>query len=147
MTQSFVIAEQAVRPKVGVGVMLMREGKVLLGKRRGAHGAETYGWCGGHVEFGESLEGAAGREVREETGLEIRELKFMCVSNIVQYGKHYLDVEFLCTDFVGEPSVQERNRVESWQWYDLDDLPAPLFVAVELGINSFRNGHVYNDAG
>nr|MDT0658499.1 NUDIX domain-containing protein [Micromonospora sp. DSM 115978] len=147
MNQKTVIAETPVRPKVGVGVMLLKEGKVLLGKRRGAHGAATYGWCGGHVEFGEALEHAAHREVKEETGIEIGAVTFMCVSNIIQYGKHYLDVEFLCTDFEGDPTVLEHDRVESWAWYDLNDLPSPLFVAVELAIKSYRNGPVYHGVG
>jgi 8-oxo-dGTP diphosphatase len=132
------------RPKVGVGVMMFRDGKVLIGKRRGSHGSATYGWCGGHVEFGETLEEAARREVEEETGMVARELRFLCVSNIVNYDKHYVDVEFICTDFSGEPEVREADRVDSWTWYSIDELPKPLFAAVELAINSYTNGIVYN---
>src|SRR5262245_8811991 len=144
MTQSAAAADLAARPKVGIGVMLMKDGKVLLGKRRGAHGAATYGWCGGHLEFGETLEDAARREVEEESGIKVHRLQFMCVSNIIQYGKHYLDVEFLCTEFDGEPTVRENDRLESWGWYALDELPTPLFTAVELAIDSYRRGRNYN---
>lgn len=132
------------RPKVGVGVMLLRDGRVLIGKRRGAHGASTYGWCGGHVEFGEMLEDAARREVMEETGIKVRSLEFLCVSNIIQYGKHYLDVEFKCSEFEGEPEVRETDRVESWAWYEIDALPRPLFTAVELAVDSYQVGRTYN---
>jgi 8-oxo-dGTP diphosphatase len=132
------------RPKVGVGVMMLRGDEVLIGKRRGSHGESTYGWCGGHVEFGEALEQAAAREVKEETGMEVNRLEFLCVSNIVEYGKHYLDIEFVCTDFQGEPTVREEHRVEDWFWCDLDALPEPLFAAVRLAVNSYRNKTVYN---
>jgi 8-oxo-dGTP diphosphatase len=129
---------------VGVGVMMLRDGKVLIGKRRGGHGASTYGWCGGHVEFGETLEAAARREVEEETGIMVGDLQFLCVSNIIDYGRHYLDIEFICTDFTGEPQVRETDQVESWNWYGIDELPQPLFAAVALALSSYRERTVYN---
>lgn len=54
-------------PKVGVGIMVMKNGKVLLGKRKGSHGTGKYAWPGGHMEHMESFEECAKREVREET--------------------------------------------------------------------------------
>lgn len=129
---------------MGVGVMIVKNGKVLLGKRKGAHGDGTYGWAGGHLEFGETLEECARREVLEETGLKVKSLKFLCLSNIIFYGKHYLDIEFLCDDFEGEPKVMEPKKREGWKWYDIDNLPSPLFKAVELTVKSYRNNKVYN---
>ena len=54
-------------PTVGVAVILLEEGKLLLGKRRDG------GWCipCGHVEWDEDVKSAAIREFREETGLEV----------------------------------------------------------------------------
>ena len=43
------------RPKVGVGVMVLKNGKVLIGKRKGAHVAGEWAWPGGHLEYMESL--------------------------------------------------------------------------------------------
>jgi 8-oxo-dGTP diphosphatase len=58
-------------PRLGVSVGIWRGGEVLLVRR----GGETYGglWSfpGGHVEWGESIEAAARREVLEETGLRV----------------------------------------------------------------------------
>jgi len=56
---------------VGVGVIVRRDGRVLLGRRSGAHGADTWALPGGHLEFGETVEHCAAREVLEETGLVI----------------------------------------------------------------------------
>jgi 8-oxo-dGTP diphosphatase len=136
--------DSAPRVKVGVGVMIVKDGHVLLGKRRGAHGSSTYGWCGGHVEHGERLEDAARREVAEEAGMAVGSLEFLCVSNIIQYGKHYLDIEFICKDFQGEPEVREPDRVEGWSWFSLDDLPSPLFTAVKLAIDSYHSSRSFN---
>ena len=55
--------------RVGVGVLLVRDGRVLLGERRGSHGAGTWAPPGGHLEDGETVEACARREVAEETGL------------------------------------------------------------------------------
>lgn len=59
-------------PVPGVGVAVVRDGRVLLVER--GRGALIGKWAvpGGRVEWGESLEAAARREVREETGLDVR---------------------------------------------------------------------------
>jgi 8-oxo-dGTP diphosphatase len=132
------------RPKVGAGIMLLRHNRVLLGKRKNAHGMGTYGRCGGHVEFRETLVQAARREATEEAGILVRDLEFACVSNIISGNTHYLDVEFKCLAFEGEPTVPRHSEVEAWARYDLHALPTPLFPAVELAIKSFMTGQVYN---
>ena len=131
-------------PLVGVGTMILRDGKVLLGRRKGSHGAESFGWAGGHLKFGETLEQGAIREVSEETGLVVSSLKLLCISNIIDYGKHYLDIEFLAEVEPGQPQVLEPHRVESWDWYSFEDLPSPLFKADELALRSYVTGQLYN---
>ena len=83
------------RPQVGVGVVFLRGDRVFLAKRQGAHGEDTWASAGGHLEMGESLEECARREAMEELSVDVRSLRFLCVSNIVAYGKHYVDIEFL----------------------------------------------------
>ncbi len=62
------------KPKVGIGVMILKDGKVLLGKRKGSHGAGQYAFPGGHLEYMESFEDCARRETREECGIEIQNI-------------------------------------------------------------------------
>jgi 8-oxo-dGTP diphosphatase len=130
------------RPKVGVGVMLRRGGLVLLGRRLSGPGAGTYGWAGGHLEFGESPEACAVREVAEETGLAITEtmLEPLCVSNTMAYGTHYLDIEFRCEIPDGEPLVMEPTKLEAWSWYPIDALPDPMFEAAAMTLNAIERG-------
>lgn len=131
------------RPKVGVGCMLLRDNKILLGLRQGSHGEHTYGWLGGHLEFGEMMEDCAKRKVYEESGIILEELELLCISNVIDYGKHYLDIEFVSTKFLGEPRIL-KSEIISWGWYDIDDLPSPLFKPVEIAIESYRQNRKYN---
>jgi 8-oxo-dGTP diphosphatase len=127
-------------PTVGVGAMVLRHGKVLLGERIGQHGAGTYAWCGGGLEFGESPEDAAVREVLQESGMTVTRAELLCVSNIREYERHYIDFEFL-VEAVGEAELKEPETCKSWNWYSLDDLPMPLFRPVEIALESYYKRH------
>ncbi|AUX41213.1 ADP-ribose pyrophosphatase [Sorangium cellulosum] len=144
MGEEIVRNSAAERPQVGVGVMLMRGGRVLLARRRGSHGDGSYSWCGGHLELGESIEECAIREVHEESGLVVTKLSFLCLSNIIAYGKHYVDIQMLAEEFEGEPEEREPHKIAGWGWYPLDAPPTPLFRPVELAIASYRSGNRYN---
>lgn len=122
------------RPKIGTGVFIVRDGKILLGMRQGAHGAGS--WCppGGHLEFGESWEACVRRETREEAGIEIQNVRFAGVVEDYQptWGTHYLTV-FMRADYLcGEPRVCEPEKCSGWNWYRWEELPSPLFSPVEL---------------
>lgn len=128
------------QPVVGVGAMIVRDNHVMLARRRGSHGAGTYAWCGGGLEFGESLEEAVIREVSQESGLVVTSARLLCVSNIREYGRHYIDFEFLC-EADGDPVHTEPEKSGPWAWYDLDALPQPLFKPVEFALESYRAGN------
>jgi 8-oxo-dGTP diphosphatase len=131
-----------------MGVLVMRRGRVLLGRRRGSHGEGYYAAPGGHVEFCESFEHAARREVREETGLEIGDLRLLSVGNYVfnrhDGERHYIDVDFVCEARAGEARLMEPEKCEGWDWYDLDHLPQPLFIVTKRMIESLRSGVTLN---
>jgi 8-oxo-dGTP diphosphatase len=138
------MSEDMSRPLVGVGVVFLREGKVFLARRQGSHGEATWGSAGGHLEMGESLEACARREALEELGVEVGELRFLCVSNIVAYGKHYVDIEFLGDIGSQEPRITEPDAFSEWGWFPLDDLPQPLFEAMRYALDSVRTGRHYH---
>ena len=133
-------------PKVGVGVMIFKGGKILLGKRKGAHGDGEYAFPGGHLEYTESFEDCARREVGEECGIKIKNIQFQLLANLTMYApKHYVHVGLLAEWESGEPELLEPERSESWGWYDLDELPQPRFATCELAIKSYRQGGNYFD--
>lgn len=118
------------RPKVGVGVCIVKDNKVLLGKRLNSHGAGEWAFPGGHLEFGETLAECAQREVTEETGLVIGNIRqgpytqdFYLAQN-----KHYITIIMIADYVSGIPAVLEPHKCEQWQWFSLDQMPFPLFA-------------------
>lgn len=135
-------------PKVGVGVMIRRGDKILLGRRRNSHGDGSYSWCGGHLEYGETFEQCAIREVAEECGLIVQQLRFLCLHNILAYDKHYVDIQFIAEAVApGEPQVLEPHKIADWGWYDLNALPSPLFKPVELALAAWKAARSYTPLG
>lgn len=135
------------QPVVGIGVMVMKEGKVLLGRRKGSHGEGEYAWPGGKLDYMESFEGCAKRETREETGLEITNLRLVRILNFKDYApRHFVDMVLAADWKSGEPEIMEPNKVEEWGWYDLDDLPHPLFKTIPSTLEALQTGQVYWDA-
>lgn len=128
-------------PRVGICVIVVKDGKILLGKRKGAHGAGEYASPGGHLEHLERVAECAAREVREETGLEIGGIRFLRALNMMQYApRHYIDLAFAADWVSGEPEVREPDKVESWAWYDFEALPSPLFSALPTAFAALRDG-------
>ncbi|OGE74175.1 MAG: DNA mismatch repair protein MutT [Candidatus Doudnabacteria bacterium RIFCSPLOWO2_02_FULL_42_9] len=135
------------RPKVGIGVMIFKDRMVLMGKRKNAHGSGEYAWPGGHLEYTESFEGCAIREVKEETGIEIENIRFQFLANIKKYAnKHYCHIGLIADWKSGEPKVLEPDKCEEWNWYEIDKLPTPMFYMCELSVESYKTGRNYFDS-
>jgi 8-oxo-dGTP diphosphatase len=119
------------RPRIGVGVYVMKEGKVLLGKRKNTHGAGFWQCPGGHLEFGETVEECAIRELKEETGLKALSLNFgPWVEDIMEENKHYITLPVFIDQFEGEVLLLEPDKCEGWQWFEWHSLPLPLFLPI-----------------
>jgi 8-oxo-dGTP diphosphatase len=118
--------------RVGVGVILIQEGKVLLGKRKSAHGEGSWSPPGGHLEHLESVKECAARELIEETGLVAQDIELgPWVENVMDGDKHYITLFAFVRAFSGTLQNLEPHKCEGWEWFDLDDLPAPLFPSVK----------------
>jgi 8-oxo-dGTP diphosphatase len=127
--------------------MVLKDGKVLMTKRKGAHGEGEFAYPGGHMEYGESFEACAKREVKEETGIEISNVRFLRLANVKTYsGKHYVDIALGADWLSGEPSLLEPDKAEGWRWYELSDLPSPLFEFCKSAFDSLSTGKNYYDS-
>jgi len=134
------------RPKVGIGVMIFKDGKVLVGKRKNSHGAGEYAWPGGHLEYMESILECAKREAREEAGIEIQNVRFLRLMNLKAYDpKHYVDIALIADWKSGEPQVLEPEKCEFWDWYPPDNLPKPGFAAIDTYLEALKTGKNFFD--
>jgi len=117
--------------RVGVGVFVFKDGKFLMQKRQGSHGAGTWSLPGGHLEFGESFEETARREVKEESNLTIKNVRFGAVTNdhFVDENKHYVTIWMLSEWASGELKNMEPEKCSAQTWNTFDDVPQPLFLA------------------
>lgn len=116
------------RPKVGVACFVWKDGKFLIGKRIGKHGENTWSVPGGHLEYGESWADAAKREVMEESGMEIDNVRLFAVTNdIFDTGKHYISIWVEADWVANEPTITEPDTWIDQMWCDFKSLPEPLF--------------------
>ncbi len=121
------------KPQIGVGVIIIKENKILLGKRKKSHGAGSWQFPGGHLEFQESIEDCARREVFEETALEIENIRFGPYTNdiFVQEQKHYVTLYVIADYKAGQLTVCEPEKCEKWDWFDWNLMPEPLFLPIQ----------------
>lgn len=100
----------------------------LIGKRLGSHGAGTFALPGGHLEFGESPEECAAREILEETGLHVKNVRFLTATNDVMKkdNKHYITMFMVCerVNEEDEAQVTEPDKCEGWEWSSWEELVA-----------------------
>lgn len=121
------------RPTVGVGVIIIKDNLVLIGKRKNVKlGKGTWGFPGGHLEYGETFESAAIREVKEETGIAIKNVQFASTTNdhYLKEKKHYITVYMKAEYKSGEPKGIEKDKCEKWEWFSWRNLPTPLFLPI-----------------
>ena len=132
------------QPIIGTHIIIFRNKKeVLLGKRKKKLGRGEWELPGGHLRFQETLESCIERECREELGIKVKVGNLVSVSPNMVYGNHYLIFTFLCESFEENPELKEPDIHESWNWFNLDNLPFPLFIATKLALQDYLAGKIY----
>jgi 8-oxo-dGTP diphosphatase len=128
---------------VGVGAIIIKNNKILLTKRRGSHASGTYGSLGGHLEYGESPTEALQREAMEELGIELENIEFLACTNLLKYDRHVINITFTAQIKSGEPKIMEPEKMELFDWFDVFDLPTPLFEPVKIGVEAYLSNKNY----
>lgn len=131
---------------LGLALIVRREGKVLMHKRKGLHAPGHWGFPGGKFEQFETMEGCALRELREEAGdLEVTVPQFWSIASTKWYfdqKQDYFVIFMICDWIAGEPVVKEPTKCESWDWFSWNALPEPLLsgtqVLIEKQLDPFK---------
>jgi 8-oxo-dGTP diphosphatase len=119
-------------PRVGVGVVIRRGADILLIRRKNVHGAGTWSTPGGHLEAGETPDRCAAREAREETGVEVENVRFLGVTNDVfeAEGRHYVTLWMEADYLSGTAAVRAAHEMSEVRWCPSEALPANLFLSL-----------------
>ncbi len=114
------------RPIVGVGAIVIKEGKVLLVKRAAAPSRGLWAIPGGTLELGETLQRGAEREILEETGIRIRAGSPVYTFDFLEYDKkNKLQYHFVVVDMEAEyvaGEVQAADDALDARWVSPEDL-------------------------
>lgn len=119
-------------PYVGVGCVIIRDGRILLVRRQGAHGVGSWSTPGGHLDFAESPAQCAARETEEETGIRVSHVEFLAITNDVftDAEKHYLTIWMRGQPDRSEAVARDATEIAEVGWFDLDAMPSPLFLSL-----------------
>ena len=119
--------------RVGVGVWVEKDGKVLMMHRKGVHGSGTWSMPGGHLDFGETPEQCAIRETKEETDVDIDNVHFVAMTNdyFEHSNKHYITIWMKGSYKAGTAKVNAAYESSAVEWFSWNELPSPLFAPFE----------------
>lgn len=139
------------KPGLGVGIMILKDNKVLLGLRNPnkekasseLNGQGTWTMPGGKVEYMEKLIDAAKRELEEETSLKSNELKLLCVSDDMSETAHYVTIGFIAQSYEGEVKTMEPETILEWKWFDINDLPTNMYNPSKIIIEKYLSNKIY----
>lgn len=125
------------------GAVIINDKKVLLLHYSSGH----WDFPKGHIEKGETELETAKREVKEETGLDIKDFEIISISDDLRYietdGKQYVTIGIKAKFSQGEPKVMEPEKCERWQWMGLNNLPDNIFEGTHFIIQNFLNKRLY----
>lgn len=126
------------RPRLGCGAVIQRaDGAILLVQRGRPPEQGHWGLPGGKVDWMEKVEDAVVREVLEETGLQVRVERLLCVVDHFEpaLAQHWVAPVYLArVPATAQVMLLEPEAILALGWFELDALPAPLTVSAIQGV-------------
>ncbi|MFG1796991.1 NUDIX domain-containing protein [Nocardia sp. NPDC049149] len=139
------------RHLIDVHVLLIRDGRLLLSKRRSDDVFDgRWHLPAGKLEAGESATAAAAREADEEIGVYIdqADLRHIHTAHVVGSGREpRLGLFFEVRHWTGEPTNREPDKCHELRWFPLDVLPDDIISYPAAGIRAHFSGATYSEHG
>ena len=133
--------------KTGVGVIVLNDNKILLGHRvkkytdtGGIYEPDSWTLPGGKQEVDETIIECAMRETKEETNLDIYDVRIFGADDDMSSDRHFVTLYTYTDSYEGEVKVMEENKIDEWRWFDMDNLPENLYSPSEKEIKIFTKG-------
>lgn len=130
--------------QVGIGVLIIKDNKILLGHRcnkykdtGGIHEPDTWTCPGGKQEYNETILECAKRETKEETNLDIDNLKIIGSSDDIGIDRHFITIHVLAKEINGTIKIMEENKIDEWKWFDLEKLPNNIYSPSKKTIEEY----------
>lgn len=130
--------------KVGVGVIILDDDKILLGHRvnnykdtGGIHEPDSWTLPGGKQEYDETIIDCVKRETLEETNLEIDDISVFGASDDISIDRHFITLYAFAERYSGDIKVMEPDKIDEWKWFELNNLPSNLYSPSEKEIKTF----------
>lgn len=132
--------------RVGIGVMIIDDGKVLLGHRLskrsdtgGIQEPDCWSLPGGKQEMFETMFEGAKREIKEETNLDIDELELFGATDDIAKDRHFVTLHIIAKSFSGELIAMEPEKKDKWEWFNLNKLPENIYSPSKKFIDNYIN--------
>lgn len=125
---------------VGVGAVILQQDQILLLQRLKEPEAGCWGIAGGAVEFGETIEAAIQRELKEELAIEAQILTLLGVTNhILPHQKiHWVSPIFLVEIVAGKPRNVEPAKHKEIKWFNLAHLPVNITIPTQYALKYLK---------
>ncbi|MCX7881078.1 MAG: NUDIX domain-containing protein [Patescibacteria group bacterium] len=131
------------RPYVAANAVIFKKIKnkehILLGKRKNVAGHNQYFIPGGHIQIGEKINDCLIREVKEETGLDVKIGRTFWIDENFEVLPHInIYLEGVLLDLNQKPKNLEPEKCYGWDWYPINNPPKPLWQTLEKFLEEYR---------
>jgi len=135
---------------IAVHLLLIKDGKILLARRcNTGYEDGNFSVPAGHVERDETCIEAMIREAQEEIAIKVsqKELQLAHVMHRKSSGEHRIDFFFACNNWAEKPHINEPDKCDVLEWFELTDLPKNIIPYVEQAIAKVAKEINYSELG
>lgn len=126
-------------------LLVNNKGQFLLGKRKNSYKAGFYGLPGGRIELNEPIMTAIKREVKEETGLEIKNLEYVGVVRENLGDFDFIHFVYVAKNVTQQPKLSEPEKCEGWTWLSLKEIDDTILPGHRAAISMFVENNLIAD--